>query len=66
MTYNDATSRRSTVLIDTPGFNSTDGLGNDVVVLGKVRDYLVQAYVADLTLGAHRAHCQYLSHGIKV
>ena len=35
-------SRRSTVLIDTPGFNSTGG--DDTVVLERIGSYLAETY----------------------
>ena len=35
-------SRRSTVFIDTPGFNNTDG--DDIVVLRKIGGYLAETY----------------------
>ena len=43
-------SQRSTVLIDTPGFNDTDG--DDIIVLGKIGDYLAETY-AELVFSTH-------------
>ena len=40
--HDHPSSQRSTVLIDTPGFNNTDG--DDIVVLGKIGDYLAETY----------------------